>query len=94
MTTQDIRPEYEGWRNYETWAVNLWLANDEGIYNGARDLNLSIRPDDAERELRDYVESVLWGDEAPGGLGTDLIGHALDYVDWAAVVESVRQFEE
>ena len=89
--TQDTRPEYEGWRNYETWAVNLWLANDEGIYNGARELDLS---DDAERELRDYVESILWGDEAPAGLAADLIGHALAYVDWAAVVESVRQFEE
>lgn len=23
---------YEGWSNYETWAVNLWLENDEGSY--------------------------------------------------------------
>lgn len=24
------RKEYNGWSNYETWAVNLWLTNDEG----------------------------------------------------------------
>ena len=24
---------YEGWTNYETLAVNLWINNDEGIYN-------------------------------------------------------------
>ena len=22
--------EYNGWKNYETWSVNLWLANDQG----------------------------------------------------------------
>jgi len=26
---------YNGWKNYPTWAVNLWLANDEGLYHGA-----------------------------------------------------------
>ena len=24
------KQEYNGWTNYETWAVKLWLDNDEG----------------------------------------------------------------
>ncbi len=24
---------YEGWTNYETWAVHLWLTNEQGDYH-------------------------------------------------------------
>lgn len=24
---------YQGWTNYETWAVSLWLDNDKGLYH-------------------------------------------------------------
>jgi hypothetical protein len=28
---------YEGWTNRETWALNLWLSNDQGLYEMTRE---------------------------------------------------------
>jgi hypothetical protein len=33
---------YQGWSNYPTWAVNLWLANDEPLYRRAMDMARAI----------------------------------------------------
>ena len=39
---------YNGWKNYETWNVALWINNDEGFYSVAQECN----------DLNDFIEFV------------------------------------
>ena len=33
-----LSTEYNGWENYETWNVALWLQNDQGLYDLAMEV--------------------------------------------------------
>lgn len=60
MTTEK---RYNGWTNYATWNVALWLGNDEGLYNlakgyrsqGYEALATTLRDDLGLRETPDGV---------------------------------------
>lgn len=82
---------YNGWANYETWATNLWLSNEEETYNLVRTIVRNAGDANPSRLIRESIEEGLWGDEAPASLGTDLVRNALDRVDWPAIVESFRE---
>lgn len=42
--TEDTTTTYNGWKNYETWNVALWLSNDYPLYCVARDFGKWDQP--------------------------------------------------
>jgi phage/plasmid primase-like uncharacterized protein len=48
------RKEYNGWFNYETWVVNLWMDNEKGSYDYWREESKRCFEECARPETRSY----------------------------------------
>ena len=48
---------YNGWTNYETWCIHLWLTNEEGTYNYCRALARQAAEDAPDCE---QVADRIW----------------------------------
>ncbi len=71
---------YNGWSNYETWLVSLWLNNDQVSYE------LLLEAKKQSGDIRDQAE-WLKDELASSGLLADLINAAFARVDWAEVLQ-------
>ena len=92
---------YNGWSNYETWNVKLWMDNDEGSYNYWREQVQEVwEQEDHDLQntitrLADMLESEH-KDNAPEtcGVYADLLGAALSEVNWYEIAEAMTNDEE
>ena len=102
----DNTRRYNGWTNYETWCVNLWMSNDHGSYlywqeisekccnNATDDANVAsgiwTKRGAARFRLADVMESEI-RESAPdlgASMFADLLGSALDEVNWHEIAQS------
>ena len=86
---------YNGWKNYETWAVNAHLTNESNTYeqlmaivqnpdtpyDQARDLREWVRFDEGDKSF-DLEADVLVG------MSADLLAAAFDLVDWREIIQA------
>lgn len=73
---------YNGWKNYPTWCVNLWLSNDEGLYNQTLELMAAYEPmHERVSALKAWVTDELAPDLG-ASFAADLLGYALGEIDW------------
>lgn len=87
---------YNGWANYQTWVVNLWLTSDSGsvdrLNEMARDCLTQASGDivNAVTQLAAQIESEHeeFMPETTG-VYADLLGHALGMVDWREIAQYV-----
>tara|TARA_B110000977_G_scaffold11930_1_gene15345 strand:- start:902 stop:1192 length:291 start_codon:yes stop_codon:yes gene_type:complete len=84
--------EYNGWKNYETWLVNIWYGDNYNEYFLEQFREGDLLSKVSAAEVRDHVESYLELDGTlPSGLVTDLLGNAMSKVDWHRLAEHVEE---
>ena len=99
--TEDTR--YNGWKNYETWNVKLWIDNEQRtqdfwnqradeIYKEAKKSEYLTKKSEAayalSNELKeDFDENNPLADQA--STYSDLLGSALSNVDWKEIAENL-----
>ena len=67
MIRMDDTREYNGWANYETWNVALWIGNSRELYSIARECETYSQFIKALEESGIYKETsdgVAWNDSA------------------------------
>ncbi len=89
---------YQGWTNYPTWAVSLWIDNDQGLQEAVNEAAVEIygrvNGEDARVELeiwlQGFIEEVLDGEGRPKttDMASDLFQWAFEQINWREIAES------
>jgi hypothetical protein len=83
---------YSGWTNYETWAVKLWLDNEESTYKECVELSQnSANVYELSQQLEAYVDEYIVCDAPSSGLTADLFLSAFQNVNWREIAEAYRE---
>ncbi|KKN83817.1 hypothetical protein LCGC14_0294700 [marine sediment metagenome] len=95
--------KYEGWTNYETWAVKLWMDNEEPSYNYWKERTEEIAKDakgdqytTSERMAVHNLATALKDEHEEAvpdleGFAGDLLMTALGSVNWYEIAKSLLE---
>jgi len=88
---------YNGYKNYSTWAAAMWLNSEESTYKYFTKAAEEAMEAAQEAENPKNIAAVVLGDHikeflqeaAPDvdGLYSDLLGRALDSIDYYSIAE-------
>lgn len=79
---------YAGWNTFQTWVANLWLMNDEFLYETVVEL---VRNASSKRELAyELIELIrdITDYESQNPFTKEIINTFIDNVDWYELAEA------
>ena len=84
---------YNGWTNYQTWCVKLWIDSDEGSQRyWEREATDADGVHDLADQLKEEHQDALHIEAAHilrdvSGMFLDLLQHGLDCVNWDEIAK-------
>jgi hypothetical protein len=82
---------YNGWTNYETWLVNIWVDNDEKLYFMKKHIinnhDWTNKACELSLLLQETFEKQADNTGLEVGLMSDLLNGALSAVNWYELAE-------
>ncbi len=79
---------YNGWTNYQTWCVNLWLTNEPETAEYIEKLANATGDEQSKANTLDCYCASPYGDI---GMHADLLNEALQQVNWREIIENHRE---
>ena len=82
---------YNGWKNRQTWNINLWLMNDEGTYRACVEKATRCKTTRLGRVSARSAEAFcreIFGESTPDGCNLTRL------VDWTAIAASISERAE
>lgn len=86
-------PNYNGWANFATWNINLWMQNDEGLYNHALELMRAWK-DDSYGILDNFdgrCAEEIARELFPSGRTPDNVRLNQAEIDWTAIADAMLE---
>ena len=87
------RQEHNGWTNYETWVVALWIDNEHGSQDAAREEAARCQEDQTQQVAATIMLADILKAEHEGslpeltGFASDLLKAAMSEVNWYEIAE-------
>lgn len=85
---------YQGYTNYETWAVSLWMSNDQDSYTWFSDMAdeaviNEISDYEFAQQIKEYFEEVFPELDDVWGVWADLLNSAFEEIDWMEIANNL-----
>jgi hypothetical protein len=85
---------YNGWTNYETWLIALYISNDEGEQNLWTNQARAMSESKLADALKEYHEEAAEaGKESLPYFAQDLLSAAFSEVNWREIAKDLQEEE-
>ena len=89
LKENEMADKYNGWTNYETWLVKLWMDESGDYWNDVTSDNVA-EVSDFIKEQHEEINPV----QDVNGVYSDLMSASLSAVNWDEIARSVIEDKE